>query len=436
MVHALNRLRRQDDGVVAIITVLLTSVVFIGLCALVVDLGLARDTRRQAQNAADASALAAGNVVYGSDGTLSITNAVNAAKAYAASNFGVTEADWVACREASPPRLSDYVGTQECISFDSATKPTTVRVKVPVRAVSTPFAGIWGVSSVPVSAVAQIQFDAGGLAKCGLCVLGLGSHDLQVGNITVNGASVAINGTLFANNTNGKIKVTGAGMGINLQGAVPTNGSYSPAPLANQPPIVDPLASLQIPDYSTLTVHANTNTCPGVPGIYDHLSACGGMTPGLYVLTGVTGGNFGIVGNGVTLDLVCGTWSTPRACNSAGEVGGSLSFNGNGYLNLTAPKALALPAVLPPSLGVAGLAIFADRNNTATLAYGGNGAANTGTIYAARGTLAYNGNGGLGTDALIVVKDFSFAGSPSAFLSSYTQANNVIVPASSMYLSQ
>ena len=52
----------RDAGAAAIITVLLMSVVLIGLASIVVELGLARDTRRQAQNAADAAALAAGNV--------------------------------------------------------------------------------------------------------------------------------------------------------------------------------------------------------------------------------------------------------------------------------------------------------------------------------------------------------------------------------------
>jgi Flp pilus assembly protein TadG len=432
MVHRpLSPLGRRDDGAVAILTILLTSVVFIGLCALVVDLGMARDTRRQAQNAADASVLAAGNVLYRSDGTLHVDDAVTAAKAYAAKNYNVT--NWTNCFDPSAlayqPDLIDNNNT--CISFGpDATKPTTVRVKVPIRAVSTPFAGIWGVSSVPVSAVAQIGFDTGGLAPCGLCVLGSGTHSLQEGNITVNGASVAINGTLNANNAGGSITVTGDGMGIDLQGPLPAKGTYLPQPvLVNQPPIVDPLASLAMPDYTAfLPVHAITNACPGVPGIYDHLSACGGMTPGLYVLTGVTGGNFGIVGSaGVTLDLVCSTSGVPRPCATAGEVGGSLSFSGGGYLNITAPAATALNP---------GLVIVADRNNTATLAFGGNGAANSGTIYAARGTLQYNGNGALGTNSLIVVNDFSFAGSPSAFVSSYTQDKNVTVPPSSMHLSQ
>jgi Flp pilus assembly protein TadG len=426
MVHRLNRLRHRDDGAVALIVVLLTSMVFIGLSSLVVDLGMARDTRRQAQNAADASALAAGNVLY-LTGTASVANAIAAAKLYATTNYGVGTADWAACTDASA--LAYHLPVTACISFDNSTAPTTVRVKVPVRQVLTPFAGIWRVSSVPVSASAQIQLSPG-LALCGLCVLGSGAHDLQVGHITVNGASVAINGTLSANNTGGSITVTGTSidgtpMGISLQGAVPVKGTYSPAPLVSQPPIVDPLASLTMPDYSALAVH--TNSCTQGPGIYVSLEACpGGMLPGLYVLTGTTGGNIGIVGHMVTLDLVCSTSGVPRPCASTGEVGGSLSFSGGGYLDVTAPVAGQTNQ---------GLAVVADRNNTATQAFGGNGAANSGTIYAARGTLAYNGNGSLGTDSLIVVGDFSFAGSPSAFVSSYTQAANVSVP-TGLHLSQ
>jgi hypothetical protein len=180
-----------------------------------------------------------------------------------------------------------------------------------------------------------------------------------------------------------------------------------------------------MPDYSALVV--KTHSCTDGPGIYVSLEACtGGMLPGLYVLTGSTGGNIGIVAHGVTLDLVCSTLGVPLACN-VGESGGSLGFSGGGYLDITAPGAGQLHQ---------GLAIVADRNNTATLAFGGNGAANSGTIYAASGTLAYNGDGGLGTDSLIDVGDFSFAGNPSAFVSGYTQAANVTVPSAGLHLSQ
>ena len=146
-----------------------------------------------------------------------------------------------------------------------------------------------------------------------------------------------VNGTLSANNANGSITVTGTGMGISLQGAVPGVGSYSPTPLGNQPPIADPLASLTMPDYSALVV--KTHSCTDGPGIYVSLESCtGGMLPGLYVLTGSTGGNIGIVAHGGTLDLVCSTLGVPRACN-VGESGGSLGFSGGGYLDITAPGA-------------------------------------------------------------------------------------------------
>jgi hypothetical protein len=209
---------------------------------------------------------------------------------------------------------------------------------------------------------------------------------------------------------------------------VPGKGTYSPAPLVNQAPIVDPLASLTMPNYSTLT--GKTHSCTQGPGIYDSLESCtGGMLPGLYVLTGSTSlaGNSGIVANGVTLDFVCSTSGVPRAC-TVGESGGGLTFRGNAYLDITAPT-------FGPNQG---LSIVADRNYNATFSFGGNGAqANSGTIYAVSGTLAYNGNGASGSlNSLIDVGDFSFAGNPSAFVSSYTQSANVAIASSDMHLSQ
>src|SRR4051794_12122359 len=53
------RARSEDRGAVAIMVALLTTLLA-GLAALVVDLGMARDEVRTAQNAADAAALAAG----------------------------------------------------------------------------------------------------------------------------------------------------------------------------------------------------------------------------------------------------------------------------------------------------------------------------------------------------------------------------------------
>lgn len=424
MVHRLRGLARRDDGAAALITILLTSMVFIGLCALVVDLGMARDTRRQAQNAADASALAAGNVLYVTK-TADFPGAISAAKSYAAKNYGVTEADWATCTDAS---ALAYAPDSACISFDSASDPVSIRVNVPIRQVKTPFAQIWGVSSVPVGAMAQIQLVPGGRAVCGLCVVGPGTHDLQNGDIVVSGANVAINGTLDGQN-NGSITVIGGSLHIALQGGKPSKPSFSPAPLVDQPQIADPLANLSMPDYSSLT--AKTNSCTQGPGIYASLSACsGGMLPGLYVLTGPTHltGQSDIVANGVTLYFICGTPAAPRACTPGETDGGDLLFTGQGTLAITAPTT-------GPTQG---LSIVADRNNAATFSFRGNGAQNnSGTIYAKSGTLNYRGNGaGYAMDSLMVLGNIDFSGNPSAFESSYTKEANVTIPSSDLHLSR
>lgn len=108
-----------------------------------------------------------------------------------------------------------------------------------------------------------------------------------------------------------------------------------------------------------------------------------------------------------------------RSCRAAAGLGA--------YLNV-----IALGAGQPNQ----GLAIVSVRNNTATLAFGGNEVAYSGTTYAARGALAYNDNGGVGTDSLIGVGDLTRVGNPSASVSSYTQAANVSVPSSGLHLTQ
>src|SRR6476659_1518572 len=84
----------RETGAAAVITVILMSVVLVGLASIVAELGLARDTRRQAQNAADAAALAAGNSLI-TTGTISA--AVAAAKNLAARNFGTSASAWSSC---------------------------------------------------------------------------------------------------------------------------------------------------------------------------------------------------------------------------------------------------------------------------------------------------------------------------------------------------
>ena len=168
-----------EQGAVAVV-VALFMIVLVMCAAVVVDLGNARDVRRQSQNASDASALAGASALYPTSNTCAVGPESSppcwaasraAVKSYAAANFGTTTADWTACSVAAGQRLT-YTpsGESSCISYDSSTSPTTLRVYVPARSVSTFFGGVTGRSTIPVGSTADAQL--GQSVKCSLCFLG------------------------------------------------------------------------------------------------------------------------------------------------------------------------------------------------------------------------------------------------------------------------
>ena len=95
---------RDEQGAVAVMVSIVAVVLFV-IAAMVVDLGLARDTRRQSQNTADAAALAAGNKLYDATGHVQFATAVSEAKSYSLTNFDVALADLSAAHEGFLPGL-------------------------------------------------------------------------------------------------------------------------------------------------------------------------------------------------------------------------------------------------------------------------------------------------------------------------------------------
>lgn len=443
MVHRLTgRLRRgRGEHGAAALMVAIMSVVLFGVAALVADLGQARVVKNEAQAASDASALAAGNALYLSGTrTPNVYAAIKAAKEYAAKNYGVTEADWASCEDAAPlthtaATYVDSVAT-ECISFDDAIAPTTVRVVAPVRSVNFVFAPLLGATAVDISAAANASLRIGGMADCGLCVVGSGYHDFQNGDAFVSGGNVAINGDVNIQN-NGLVSTDGV---ISVEGTAtgPLDG-YTPDPLTGQEPILDPLIDYPLPKapYTGMTV--KTNPCAadstGGPGIYGSHNFPTGVTcvlqPGLYVITGEWdfSGTSGLNAMaGVTLFFTCGSPSNPDRCNPPGQNGGWLDAAGNGNIRITAPS----------SGPTQGLAIAYHRLNIRSLAISGGGSSYySGTIYAASSTMRYDGNGcSTANQSLIVVKNLEFNGNPACLKSNYAPNANVYVPADGLHLSQ
>jgi hypothetical protein len=214
---ATRRRYRDERGAIAILVAVVSLVLFV-TAALVIDLGLARDTRRQAQNAADASALAAANALFPMSGNCEppgggtapcFDDAVAAAKDYAAENYGVQPAAWSGCSDSSS--LS-HTPESDCISFDSSTSPNKVRVLIPTRNVKTGLGELAEVSSIPVAAdaVASIQRSAAVnyalfaiSDSCGDKTLEINGNQFTVtGSVhsnddaKINGSTIAIDGSL------------------------------------------------------------------------------------------------------------------------------------------------------------------------------------------------------------------------------------------------
>lgn len=379
---------RDERGAVAVLTSLV-AVILLVAASFVIDLGLARDVRGQAQNAADASALAAGNVLYDAAGNPDITAAVAAATSYATKNYGVTTSAWANCTDAG--RLP-YVPSSRCISFDRADRPTRIRVRVPTRTLKTAFAGLAGVAEIDVTAAATATLDPGVVFRCSLCVLGDGPHTLGNGEATATASSVHFNGSV-STGPNGHVEAHGHPITVENS----ATGNYEPHVESVSQKMGDPLGGLVLPSPSGIP---KTNPCIEGPGVYGartfgNTETCT-LAPGLYVLTGAWAmGNSTILrGSGVTLYAVCGTRTAPRACAAGGEPGGMFDAKNGNELTLTAGAP-----------GFHDLAIVYDRNNTSPIHVQGNGQTDiTGTVYAIRSMLYANGNSGNGvTNGSIVV---------------------------------
>lgn len=408
----MRRLASRDEGGAIAIIVAAASVLLFVLAALVVDLGFARDTRRQSQNAADASALAAANRLY-SSGAVDLAAAASAAQSYASTNFSVPSAAWASCTD--PSHLAVVSAASACISFDNAAAPTRVRVVMPSRRVDTPFGTVAGTDHVDVGSYAEAVLAGSPGGPCGFCLLGEALHDFGTTNLYANGTSVMMNGSLCAKKD---FQVTPSPPNtLSIEDGVKTttgckSSGVLPYPVTTGATLTDPLASLAMPSTAGFSVKNALNPCGGSggPGIYSTFNGISGTTctlsPGLYVITGATHltGIHTINGTGVTLYFVCGSPTAIVACTATNSNDFDM-FDQNVHLNL-----VAAVAATATNRAVPGVAILADRGWTGDMSFqgGGGGGVTQGAIYLKSGTIHYGGNSdGKVLDSMIVVDDFA-----------------------------
>lgn len=421
--------RLRDDGGAVAIMVSLMSVMLFVMAALVVDLGIARDNRRQAQNTADAAALAAANVLYGTTPSnlnrpADIPAAVAAAKSYAAENYGTTDAEWAACSTDQALAVANVAGTN-CISFDQAVFPRNVLVVVPLRKQPSLFGSVIGYTGVSVGALAQTRLDMSGRGACLFCVIQDVPNDIQNGTLIVKGGNAWINGDVTFNpqgtisttkggatepGVSGNVYITGD---VNNPGNIKAEDTYTP----KSPRVLDPLIATELPFAAQSSLTAKSDPCTDGPGVYGDFRSNGGtctLQPGMYVFTGTLtlAGNGDFVAKDVTMYFTCGTASAPRACNAPGEMGGTIDLSGNGNYVIEAPTAQG---------EMQDFAIVFDRYNTSVMNLTGNGATTVaGTVYAVNAKLDNRGNGTTTYDTtMVVVGSMDFSGANAQLIAQF-----------------
>jgi hypothetical protein len=408
---------REDSGVVAVM-VAIFSVVMFALASLVVDLGLAREIKRDAQTAADAAVLAGAGELYSDSGALQVSDAVEAVKETAEENFGTEEDDWSSCSISLEPGWSSSVGAESsgtsCIAFytspsDSDGQPNELQVVLPAQAAPVLLGGLVGYEGREIGAVAQGSAVSSQVPSCTLCVF----DALTTGSAAV---SVTGGGSVHAGfggdlTSAGSITVADPGT-IRFSGTAtpPTGPKYSPNPPATNTGVAvkDPFQSRAMPSAAGLpNSGADEVACgPGgvdslTPGVYTHVTiknvTCV-MAAGRYVITGnmtLQSADSRVLGNGVTLFFTCGNRTTPRSCSN--EAGGSL-LGGRQGISLGSP-----------SSGSAFSVVY-DRGNTSPLTLTSDGPNGfLGAIYARSAKLAID-NGSFGVAAPVVVRALELSG--------------------------
>ena len=386
--------RRRRRGMVATL-VCLVLVALLGVTALAVDGGLMQDSKRRAQAAADAAALAAATNLYTHFFSITVTNpdpggaAKTAALASAAQNGFANDGTNSIVTVNIPPKSGPFTGmltyAEVIITYEQPRYFSTVygsqRIPITARAVGRGTSGGSGDGVIVLDPTAQYSFDSAG-----------------TGAVTVNGGAKVIvdSNNAAAARVNGGGAATSQG-GFNITGGF--IGTFNGPVQTGVPPIPDPLAHLPAPSPPPAGTMTKKNIPGGgtnyflTPGSYNNLpnftngdtvtfqqASAGGS--GIYYFNG------GFTSNGANLIMDSttsgGLMIYNNANNGSNSQGISIAGNANGTVILSALT----------SGPYAGILFWQNRTDGQTMSVTGNGVFSlTGTFYLANAQLSVTGGG-------------------------------------------
>ncbi len=390
------------------ILIAIAFVVLLGFAGLAIDAGMVYSDRRQAQNVADASVLAA------------------AAKAsLALENAGYNTSNWT-CTSGTIANISNIAKTAaidraasnsvtlinnlstgngvdvNCINDSSQSDPkhldVTVQISTTTRASFSQFV-FGGPLRSRVDAMTRVHPRSAAFPNYAIVALNnctsAGGHSVSITGGGNSGTVDSYNGGIFINSTGGSCCgldpgtsansgtiIAHDGFSIANVGSCSYNGEDKISPLPVETgynggqPMPDPLAGLPEPTCSTNGKKNADGTFS--PGNWNGGSlGPGKLNPGIYCITGTLkfSGSQTLTGDGVVLYFK----------------DGGMTFSGQSGMSVNAPTTKTCTTETCP---YAGIVIFSARNNTSTIDVRGNGgSAFTGTVYAVSGTLSAQGGG-------------------------------------------
>ncbi|MGD0291038.1 MAG: pilus assembly protein TadG-related protein [Candidatus Binataceae bacterium] len=376
-------LRRQHSGQVVILAVF-SMLALIGICGVVVDVGVLYSTRRQMQTAADAAAIAGANALQTSQSSNYQVAATDVAGLDGFSNGqnGVTVTVAPPATDPGPATLS-YV-------------EVNITQSVPMY-----FLRVLGYNNFNVSTQA-----IAGTVNGPACIYALDPSASDAvylnGNININSSCGLIDDSssstgLYANG-NGTIQTTSIGVVGNYNSTSLGNMIFSPTPKTNIAPVPDPLAAVQEPTVPTCTEAATTVTgTKSISGIQTTVNLTPAVYSGGISSSGaiITTLNFatGTYGNGISFTgaIITNADFNPGQYQNGGGSGAAITLNGNNTVNFASgtytfcgPLSISgnVSVTLQPGLYYGGISITG--NNTVTF--------EPGTYILAGGGLSVTGN--------------------------------------------
>jgi hypothetical protein len=359
------KVQRNERGQTTIFFVFFLGLVFMGMAALAIDVGVLYRQKRMVQAAADASAIAA-SAQYSATGNASIVTS-------AAKTAAQQQAGGILPGEVTPTLVN------------AANADVQVVIAHPT---DTLFLGVLNSAwkTINVSAMSEAAIPAN-------------QPGLNTNNLTLNsGASVTgANCGINDNDSNGNDLNLNSGVTIDVtsfhvHGSAPSTrpncGScptYDPLPTYSTPVVTDPYKGLTAPTTSGLTVQQAGNYSPSSPatinlqpGIYNGISFNSGITTvnlasGLYYMKGTVNVNTNVTINGTGVTLYFDS--------------GALNMNSSANVNLTAPT-----SALSNCASCSGMLVWESATDTTTMMLNsGDSASWGGAIYVPDAQLTLNG---------------------------------------------